>query len=290
MRLNSVINEVVNTCFTQEEKDLFDIKVNDVIICSLADQFLAVYSNRCYTGTKEELIKSFAYIKSLNEFKLKKIKDIKENIDRLLNPYLYGQSITRNSDFGNSSGSVSESTSDTITNVDSFDISTSNSESTTSGVNIDQTGSSESNDIDPIDNVLKNVSTTFPRQKRIKLDIDRENKTFQKTEMPDNTTFNVSTTPAETSREFQHLTYGQTNNADTTQGYDTGSSVSGDKTITNDRGKTVSGSAASGNRRENEYKINENEARIKAWKLQLEPIKQDFIHAFDELFCYAQRY
>lgn len=84
IRVIDHIDEIVDTCFDQELRDLLEFTVNSTKV-TVKDQFLFHYESACYEGTKESMIRGIMYKIHLQEDLVLKLKDYKINLSKILN-------------------------------------------------------------------------------------------------------------------------------------------------------------------------------------------------------------
>lgn len=190
IRVKNYIDEIYETCFSQENKDTLEFTQNNIKV-TIKDQLLYYYSTACYPGTKDDLIKAMMIKINQQEDLLLRIKDYNENINRIVRIEEYND--------------VSISYTDTLESETNIGVSALNSNSHSTQADkfsgIDQTkntniiddisASSQTNRVESVSAIFSNptLGDSDPKQLEIynatKSNITTENVAYKESELKD---------------------------------------------------------------------------------------------------------
>lgn len=287
IRVKNYIDEIYETCFSQENKDTLEFTQNNVKV-TIKDQLSYYYSTACYPGTKDDLIKAIMIKINQQEDLLLRIKDYNENINRIVRIEEYND--------------VSISYTDTLESETNIGVSALNSNSHSTQADkfsgIDQTkntniiddisANSQTNRVESVSAIFSNptLGDSDPKQLEIynatKSNITTENVAYKESELKDHNQKLPEDYGFQVVNKSQNI--GQSVNNNTSK---TASASNSFREMDNKASNAnIKGSKQDKLRRNIDYNTNKN--RLKLWRTQLPKLRAKFWNSFSNLFCYEE--
>lgn len=286
-RVKDHAEEIVNKCFTEENKQLLEFSINENVV-SVLDQLLYHYQFACYRGSKDSLIKAIMYKIHQNVDILLRLKDLQTNYGKIteLGEYSkvtmgYKEQLGTETTIG-ATGSESNTKNKQADNFSGTDTNRDIS------INDEQAANSQTN-------VVRDINIIMPTP-TIK-EIDKKRKSFQLEES------NISEVEKDSKGYildkpelkdgdnplgFQNLTK-NTTTSDTASTLNTetsrGSESKGD---TKNRGASAKVKGAKSDEINRTAVFRTNDARLAIWKMEIPKLQTRFWNIFFNLFVYDE--